>query len=60
MDGCGLCSNSDDINEIIVGKNPPLIILIHEMGHLLLEYGHNEEHKRIMLEIYNYYKREIE
>jgi hypothetical protein len=50
-DGIGLCRDVD----IVVGEDPLLVNLVHEMGHILTEDDHGEGHKRVMLELYGDY-----
>jgi len=56
FEGCGIgvCNYNEQF--IIVGNNPYLKDLLHEIGHILIEDGHSEKHKKIILELYDLWK----
>ena len=52
--GIGLCNEEEQW--IYVSKNPDLKTFLHEIGHILVDDGHSEKHKKIILELYDLWK----
>jgi hypothetical protein len=55
-DDGGIAVCDYDNHKLIIGTNPTLCIFLHEIGHILTEEGHSEEHKNKMLELYSLWK----